>query len=932
MSNRLGIDNLKFFTANGYQIQMQKRYSVSWEIVPADCVYNAFVRNPKGHFELEPEVDLTNAFNDEHAIVVDGFTTTQPIEIAADTTYTITVSGFINENAVVLLDSNNKIIHSFNAPNLKDDTTIKFASANYPSAKYFTVKSINTDRCRILSQYNIATIVIDDSGIIKPTVTFYRKSCDVDYIRQTNGNYKEISGYDMEYTIDKAYDIIFFAYKYGIYKKDGTLDESIIQNKIRITLLTDDGVIEEDYDLLDFFSSAVNIASHSFMERISSWDGNSDFLEEDGEETYMYGLTNHIIKQRFLKDSSFDDDKDDEVYKHWSTAFYLIKMNVDDRQYPYVKYIGNVTQDKTSTNFISTSTVIIVNDVNGDGTQYEYPVFEDVNSSKKYRLHFTFQKDSEMKFIISDDNVNVKKLDSFYTLLPTEKSDSTNAITFTVGCESDTEGCYQNTMGMFLRDDEFDVDYFIGVIIFKTEIEDEDERYRTLMMNFGIPDPINYPNIFKTQDVDEQATDWRLVNEKSKELFINYDNIFPYVGTYKALFNAIKYLGYQDIIFKEWYKILDNNDNTKFVAIQTHNTSDGSYIENNLKNYGVEYGEYERYTKLNRLSMVYHMQTIKDDESEQQLHTIQDVYKYNIGNGNVWFGTLNYAMPILTNTDNSAVFDASWNNVIVQVVDINGKFYMKVVSGTFVNPSKPSDTIVVGSTSNKTYYISKAATNSSAHVSAVTTVLSSAMSVNGTVKEEAVSAYYNASDIPAIENVYEYRTDEVLAKLYSVKKWLEKYITGVNCYISDINGEGIVLERLKTIGYVTQHEYKDITSEGKFTPKCYQKTDNTFSDSSAIITCSLNEFNSLSFEDYDDYPIDRFIKNEYVTTITNEKGDSETLNVYDSCPLCAMTVADEYQFDLHLDYSSHGSLYEFVDETTKDNPIVINDGEITFFD
>ena len=51
MSNRLGIDNLKFFTANGYQIQMQKRYSVSWEIVPADCVYNAFVGNPEGHLD-----------------------------------------------------------------------------------------------------------------------------------------------------------------------------------------------------------------------------------------------------------------------------------------------------------------------------------------------------------------------------------------------------------------------------------------------------------------------------------------------------------------------------------------------------------------------------------------------------------------------------------------------------------------------------------------------------------------------------------------------------------------------------------------------------------------------------------------------------------------------------------------------------------------
>lgn len=92
---------------------------------------------------------------------------------------------------------------------------------------------------------------------------------------------------------------------------------------------------------------------------------------------------------------------------------------------------------------------------------------------------------------------------------------------------------------------------------FRTEVEDEDERYRTLFTNFGIPDPITYPNIFKEQDPQEEGTDWRLVNRKSKELFLEYDQIFPYAGTYRALFNAIKYLGYQDIIFKEWYKIKD---------------------------------------------------------------------------------------------------------------------------------------------------------------------------------------------------------------------------------------------------------------------------------------------------------------------------------------------------------------------------------------
>ena len=48
-----------------------------------------------------------------------------------------------------------------------------------------------------------------------------------------------------------------------------------------------------------------------------------------------------------------------------------------------------------------------------------------------------------------------------------------------------------------------------------------------------------------------------------------------------------------------------------------------------------------------------------------------------------------------------------------------------------------------------------------------------------------------SSEVPAIKNIYEYRNDELLAKLYQVKEWLERYVTGVG-YISDINGESVV--------------------------------------------------------------------------------------------------------------------------------------------
>ena len=60
----LGIDSLRFFTGDGKEILMKKQYSVTWEIIPADQVYSAFIRNPRGHFELFPDNNLNEKFDD----------------------------------------------------------------------------------------------------------------------------------------------------------------------------------------------------------------------------------------------------------------------------------------------------------------------------------------------------------------------------------------------------------------------------------------------------------------------------------------------------------------------------------------------------------------------------------------------------------------------------------------------------------------------------------------------------------------------------------------------------------------------------------------------------------------------------------------------------------------------------------------------------
>jgi hypothetical protein len=99
---------------------------------------------------------------------------------------------------------------------------------------------------------------------------------------------------------------------------------------------------------------------------------------------------------------------------------------------------------------------------------------------------------------------------------------------------------------------------------------------------------------------------------------------------------------------------------------------------------------------------------------------------------------------------------------------------------------------------------------------------------------------------------------------------------------------------------VTGGEVKDMTTVGMFTPHATVKEGSVFTDSSICITCGLNEFRSLSFEDYADFPIERFVKwsydadgNEIPLTANVSVGDSsQEMPVYVSAPLSALTVAD----------------------------------------
>lgn len=667
--------------------------------------------------------------------------------------------------------------------------------------------------------------------------------------------------------IDSSVDIIFAGQKGTIsgdnYKDLILLDETVIYDKpIYHTRNRNTGNIDTSYQQVqEEIYNTVRITFNTLTES-NYKDFPADFIFKEVSVLKNNSLSkstddNEKINYYTITDLTLDKLTDNVSYgldENMSLVDTLITLNYSYEQlFPCVRYMGTIKQDKVSTDFVAANTIIILEeqkDVTDDSERFVRPKFDLDNS---YRLRFEFQKDSEIKFISSDSISNIIWKDYYESNKTDEvtpfnvdgeyKDDSYTPIYFSVGFQTEIEGCYQNIMAMYIvdkTDSDNSKKYLCGLFTFLTEVEGEDERYRALLGNFGIPDPITYPNIFKSQDPMEEGVDWTLINTKSKELMLTYDNIFPHVGTYKALMGAVKFLGYQDLIFKEWYKIKDQNNRDKYIALQTYDLQKGESLQSKLKRIGVTFGDFERYKKLNRLTMIYHLNEIDDETGEEiTLYT----KRTDVGNKT-------------TTSPDSGLYKA-------------------------INP-----------TSHYAEY-----------------------------GDDFIKKENQWLQLPITYKLYEYRTDEILAKLYSVKCWLEKYILGVNCYISDICGEGIILERLKSQAYVTQHHLQDLTVMGNFTPKVTKVSE--FINSSANITCSLNEFDSLTFSDYEDIAISEFIKD---TSIINNK------TVYISAPLETMVVANEYQFQLINNDVTTGSLAEFTDKNYITNPILIDDNEIIFYD
>jgi len=184
------------------------------------------------------------------------------------------------------------------------------------------------------------------------------------------------------------------------------------------------------------------------------------------------------------------------------------------------------------------------------------------------------------------------------------------------------------------------------------------------------------------------------------------------------------------------------------------------------------------------------------------------------------------------------------------------------------------------------------------------------------------------SEVPMTRPIFIYRNEETLAKLFAVKQWLEQHIIGVGAYIADITGEGIYFGWQKTQGYQTQHHLNDFSQAQYYTADIKGVTE--FVDSSAIVSCTLNELNNaVRFIDYDETPIAAFDKYDISINLSTDDGtkiDTSVLTISNSIE--APVLGDEYEFDL-VNRPDSGTLHEWmpIDSSAE---ILFQDGEIKF--
>jgi len=167
----------------------------------------------------------------------------------------------------------------------------------------------------------------------------------------------------------------------------------------------------------------------------------------------------------------------------------------------------------------------------------------------------------------------------------------------------------------------------IAEIEFYGEVEAEDERLKILLGNLGASLEEEDFMIFKSHDISEMHPDYQLLNQKRRELLLELNNIKPFVGTYKAILNAIDFFGYDKITLKEYWINVDKSSSSfgKLHAIPVPNSSVRGEMTRKLLKFKMPSATQK---KTSRFSLVYRLNEPNGTFDQWDFANVDEVFDY----------------------------------------------------------------------------------------------------------------------------------------------------------------------------------------------------------------------------------------------------------------------------------------------------------------
>ena len=170
--------------------------------------------------------------------------------------------------------------------------------------------------------------------------------------------------------------------------------------------------------------------------------------------------------------------------------------------------------------------------------------------------------------------------------------------------EDSAETTYKRTLIMSYENGY--TKYEIARITFFAETIEEDERLKVWNENLGYNLKPEDTIIFKHSDMHEYMPDFELLNEKRKELMLEGHNIYPYIGGYKAIINAIKFFGYDNLNIVEYWRNINEYDSEYGMIHRTYvySLKDRKCLSTKRKPISLDTKNFQ---KLNTISLSYNI-------------------------------------------------------------------------------------------------------------------------------------------------------------------------------------------------------------------------------------------------------------------------------------------------------------------------------------